>query len=86
MNPDLIPFVIEMAAALMKPSEIAVLLDFNSDEFSYIIKNKPESPFTIAYNKGRYQTKFELRKKIIQLAKAGSPQAELLADKYLSQE
>lgn len=75
-----------MASALMLPEEIAILLDLDKEKFVYDVSNKPESPFAKAFYKGRLQTKYELRKKIIQLAKVGSPQAELLADKYLNQQ
>ena len=67
----------------MMPNEIAILLDLNVELFTYEIKHRPNSSLAIAFQKGRLQTKLELRKKIIVLAKAGSPQAELLADKYL---
>ena len=70
----------------MKPSEIAILLDLDPEKAEYLIDSCPKDPFTLAYKKGRLKTKLELRRKIIQLAKAGSPQAELLADKYLNQE
>jgi len=36
-----------------------------------------------AYMKGRTQVKLEIRKNVIYLAKIGSPQAEILADKYI---
>ena len=75
--------ITEMAAALMSPDEIGCLLDLE-DRLIYQMLNKKDSPLAIAFKKGRLKTKLELRKKIIQLAKAGSPQAELLADKYLS--
>jgi len=86
MNDETTSLVTDMAAALMMPSEIAILIDINPDDAEYFVKNKPDNWFTIAYMKGRLKTKLDLRKKIVQLAKAGSPQAELLADKYLNLE
>lgn len=77
--------ITEMAAALMLPKEIAILLGINPDRFEHTLKHCPDSDWYKAFHKGRLQTKFELRKKIVSLAKAGSPQAELLADKYLQQ-
>lgn len=75
----------EYAAALMQPHEVAILVGLDADKFQHQLKHNPEHEWTRAYNKGRLQTKFELRKKVIALAKAGSPQAEVLADKYLQQ-
>jgi hypothetical protein len=77
--------ITELAAALMLPNEIAILLDINTRQFEHHLKHSPDSDWYRAFHKGRLQTKFELRKKIVSLAKAGSPQAELLADKYLQQ-
>lgn len=72
-----------MAAALMSPAEIAILLNQDTEKFIYQATKKKESEIYKAYQKGRLTTKLELRKKVITLAKAGSPQAEMLADKYL---
>ena len=76
----------EMAAALLPPDEIAILLEIRPDQhasFCEIIKNHQSSPIYLAYHSGRLQTKFELRKMVIKLAKAGSPAAQPLAEKYL---
>lgn len=77
--------ITELAAALMLPSEIAILLDIDFRQLEHALKHNPDSEWYKAFHKGRLQTKFELRKKIVSLAKAGSPQAEVLADKYLQQ-
>lgn len=71
----------EMAAALLPPDEIAILLELPPDQhgsFCEIIKNHQASPIYLAYHSGRLQTKFELRKMVIKLAKAGSPAAQPL--------
>lgn len=76
----------EMAAALLPPDEIAILLELPPDQhdsFCEIVKNHQASPIYLAYHSGRLQTKFELRKMVIKLAKAGSPAAQQLAEKYL---
>ncbi len=87
MNPDkeTLDKIQDMASSLMQPREIAILLDINPDAFEHDVNHNPSSEVYKHYNKGRLQTKLELRKKIIQLAKAGSPQAEVLADKYINQ-
>jgi len=73
----------EMAASLMTPGEIAILLGLSVELFKYTIKSKPDHPIYLAYNKGRLKTKLTLRKMVIKLAEKGSPQAEMLADKYI---
>ena len=76
----------ELSAALLPASEIAILLDLDAEQqlaFVDVCKNHTASPVYHAYQKGRLTTKFELRKTVIKLAKAGSPAAEPLADKYL---
>jgi hypothetical protein len=84
-SPDLTQ-ITEMAASLMQPREIALLLDMSIQVFEYEVKQRPEGEIGRAFHKGRLQTKLELRKKIITMAKAGSPQAEVLADKYLQKD
>lgn len=54
--------------------------------FCDICRNHHHSPIYEAYHQGRLQTKFELRKTVIKLAKAGSPAAEPLADKYMKEQ
>lgn len=79
----------EMAAALLPPSEIAILIRIDADQrdlFCEICKNHTASDIYTAYHRGRLQTKYELRKTVIKLAKAGSPAAEPLADKYMKEQ
>ena len=78
----------EMAGALLPADEIAILLlDSSSDRSSFvtICRNLVDSPIYQAFHRGRLRTKYELRKMVVRLAKAGSPAAEPLADKYLKE-
>jgi hypothetical protein len=77
----------DMAAALMPPKDIAILLALPPAEYEvFAMKclSMIETPEYTAYQKGRLTTKLKLRKQIIKLAEHGSPQAEALADKYIS--
>lgn len=79
----------EMSAALMPPAEIAILLGISADKHDYfcdVCKNHRQTPVFNAYHQGRLQTKYELRKTVIKLAKAGSPAAEPLADRYMKEQ
>jgi hypothetical protein len=76
----------EMSAALLPPSEIAILMDIPAEQrdlFCEVCKTHKTSPVYSAYQKGKLRTKYELRKTVVKLAKAGSPAAEPLADKYM---
>jgi len=76
----------EMSAALLPPLEIAILMDIPADQrdlFCEICKTHKLSAIYTAYQKGKLKTKYDLRKTVVKLAKAGSPAAEPLADKYM---
>lgn len=87
MNPDsdTLLQIQPMASSLMQPREIAILLDLDPDKYEHEINHNTNSDIYRHYYKGRLQTKLDMRKIMIQLAKAGSPQAEVLADKYINQ-
>ncbi len=79
----------EMSAALLPPLEIAILLGLDAEKrqrFVEICKNHLNSDVYMAYQRGRLTTKYELRKTVIKLAKAGSPAAEPLADAYMREQ
>lgn len=89
LTDDKIDMIREMSAALLPPSEIAILLNIEADQHDYfceICKNHKKTSIYNAYHQGRLQTKYELRKTVIKLAKAGSPAAEPLADKYMREQ
>lgn len=76
----------EMAAALLQPEEISILLGIPAlerAEFGSICTSDPNDPIYMAYNQGRLQTKYELHRTVVKLAKSGSPAAQPLADSYL---
>ncbi|MDR2627554.1 MAG: hypothetical protein LBC40_05935 [Dysgonamonadaceae bacterium] len=79
----------EMSAALLPPFEIAILVDIAPEErnlFVQVCKAHKSSKVYAAYQKGKLTTKLELRKTVIKLAKAGSPAAEPLAEKYIREQ
>jgi hypothetical protein len=76
----------EMSAALLPPAEIAILLTIPAENrklFEQICKTHECSKLYDAYQRGKLTTKLDLRRTVIKLAKAGSPAAEPLADKYM---
>lgn len=77
--------ITEYAGLFLSPREIACLmgLDFEVFKESLFDGNHPAS---MAYLNGKTQSKYEIRKKVIDLAKKGSPQAEALAEKYIEEQ
>lgn len=74
---------------MLPPHEIAILLDIAADErdlFADICRNHRGNAIYSAYHRGRLQTKYDLRKTVIKLAKAGSPAAEPLAEAYIKEQ
>lgn len=65
------------ASDLMTWREIAILLDIPGDELreDFMTENSPASR---AYNKGKTITILALRSSVVQNAKRGSPQSEVL--------
>lgn len=79
----------ELSAALLTPGEIAILIGIPADErksFSTRCRSHQGSPEYEAFHRGRLATKLHLRQNIIKLAKAGSPAAEPLAEKFLQEQ
>ena len=74
----------QMGGLFLSPREIACLLDLDTEEFLAQLSD-PSSSAHKAYLKGRTQSKMEIRTKVISLAKMGSPQAEMLAEKYIEE-
>lgn len=69
------------AEALMLPDELAILMDIPIEEhegFIQIITRHQNKELYRAYKKGVFLTKFELHSKLVMLAKAGSPAAQLV--------
>jgi len=72
----------ELASLFMTPREISSMIDveFNriADEFL-----DPNSIIYKYYFRGKTTSKVELRKKVVPLAKLGSPQAQSLTEQYI---
>lgn len=73
----------EYAGDLMLPSQIAIMLDLDEHQFKSDIKN-PSSPVYKAYHKGKTITIHEIRSQEVKLAKASSPMAVELSERYIA--
>lgn len=72
----------ECAGLLMNINDIAVLMDIDPDELRESINNK-FTEASKAYQKGKVQFIYEIRKQELDLAKLGSPQAVEQMHKYM---
>ena len=75
----------EYAGLFLKPIDIAVLLDKPEALFKALCWD-PSSEIYHAYRKGQVEAKLKLRRPVIKMAEHGSPQAEILADKYINEQ
>ncbi len=85
LSDDQLEKIQEYAGLFLSPREIACLLNLPFADFTECLFDG-NHPVSMAYLKGKTQSKYEIRKKVIDLAKKGSPQAESLADKYIEQQ
>lgn len=84
-TPEELEKVKEYAGLFLTWEDIAVLLEKNVDEFREEFRSKEGDLFR-AYRFGQVSSKRDLRRPVIKMAGHGSPQAELLADKYISKQ
>lgn len=75
----------EYASLFLSLDDIAILLEKDADSFRDEFRDKFGELYK-AYRYGQVISKKELRIPVIKMAKHGSPQAELLADKYISEQ
>ena len=75
----------EMAGLFLSIKEIAAMLDLCPDSLACQLAQE-DSPLQKAYFKGRTRSKYLIRKKVVDLARMGSPQAELLVEKYIEEQ
>lgn len=79
---DVLAEVEKYAGLLLEISEIALLVNISVKEFKREIKNSNSSVYK-AYHRGKLKTKIRLRENVLKFAQKGSPQAEMLVEKYI---
>ena len=72
----------DMAGHFMTPFDIAIILKVPVDDLRACLSD-PSDPVYQAYHEAKILTSLELRRKIIGMAKKGSPQAETLANQFM---
>lgn len=79
---EMIDRVAELAADLTPPTEIAAMLDIDTDVLKTELSIKA-SPVRAAYLKAKATTAHMLRRQEIEFARVGSPMAVQLTGEYL---
>jgi hypothetical protein len=82
---DTLEKIKELAGLFLSIREIALLTGLDYEKLQEMVEDDG-SEVSRAYREGKAHSKYEIRRKVIQLAKLGSPQAEVLANKYIEEQ
>jgi hypothetical protein len=85
ISEDQLKQIFEYAGLFLSPEEIAVLIDVEVQPFITAVKSK-KGEIYLQYMKGKTESKRAIRENVIKMAKHGSPQAEDLAEKYITEQ
>lgn len=85
LTDELLQYVHDNAALFLSPEEIAILLDLDVARFCAEVKSR-KGLIYMNYMKGKTESKKAIRENVVKMAKHGSPQAEELAEKYISEQ
>lgn len=72
----------EYASVFMTPAEIAVVIGIPTDDMISILSDKTH-PASVAYAKAKAVRKYEIRKKVLQMAGFGSQSAGASVEQYI---
>jgi hypothetical protein len=82
-NNQILKEVEELAGLFLDPEEIAILLDLDIDEFSRQLRLKQGCLYR-SYFMGKTLAKKEIHTNVVKMAKHGSPLAEEMAHKMIT--
>lgn len=85
MTEEQLQIVDDMAAHFMGPKEIAFMLNIPYDDFMLMLSDHSSDVYS-RYNKAKISSTLELRRKVVKMAKSGSPQAELLVTSFMNEQ
>lgn len=83
LNEQQLQEIEELAGLFLNPDEIAILLDIDTDAFIASLQDKKSLVYK-HYFRGKTTSKKNIRQNVIRMARHNSPQAEELADTYIS--
>ena len=82
LNEEQLAVIRDMASHFMPPSEISVMIGVSADDFRSCLQDE-NHPAYRAYKEAKIASVLELRRKIVGMAKKGSPQAEVLVNQFI---
>jgi len=82
LNEEQLLTIRDMASHFMSPFEIAFMIGVNVEDFRSWLQDDSHPAFR-AYNEAKIASVLELRRKIVGMAKKGSPQAEVLVNQFI---
>ena len=85
MTEEQLAIIDDMAAHFMNPKEIAIILGVDQDEFQLSLSD-PSSQEYSHYHKSKITSILEIRRKVVKMAKSGSPQAEMLVTGFMNEQ
>jgi len=85
LNQEELNQIEEFAGLFLTWQDIAILLGKKLPEFKAIFDDKNSDLF-YAYSRGQVTSKLKLRRPVIKMAEHGSPQAEILAQKFIEEQ
>jgi len=82
MTEQQLNIISDMAAHFMTPHEIAIVLGVDHEEFMLSIADRTTIEY-LHYHKSKIESILEIRRKVVKMAKSGSPQAEMLVTGFI---
>ncbi len=78
LSPEQFKEIEELAAVFFTPKEIAIIVGISVPLFDEAVKDETTNVYN-AFQRGRLQSEYDLRKSIVKLAKSGSSPAQTMA-------
>jgi len=85
MTEEQLSIIDDMAAHFMTPKEIAIVLEVDYESFQLALSD-PTSQEYSHYHKSKITSILEIRRKVVKMAKSGSPQAEMLVTGFMNEQ
>jgi len=85
MTDEQLAIIDDMAAHFMTPRDIAIVLGVDYNDFQLSLSD-PSSEEYSHYHKSKITSILEVRRKVVKMAKSGSPQAEILVTGFMNEQ
>ena len=85
MTEEQLAIIEDMASHFMNPHEIAIMIGVPYDDFIMTLSDQLSVEY-LTYNKAKISSTLEIRRKVVKMAKSGSPQAEMLVTAFINEQ